>query len=280
MIPVIALLVGLMLFCCLLSGLLLLQLQQRTRELARARAALEQQRHILRQKLRTSLTAAAVAHEVNQPLSSLSLISERLIHQASATPGLAEALPLLQVLLSEGRRVVELIEKMRMLLRSVETEQGPVCLIETTRSALTYLTRLIMAEGVQLQTRGLEIPGALIHGDGSQLQVAVTNLVRNALAAMQESPPSRRRLQVSLEQQTGWVELVVADAGPGFPEPWLGRDLSEEGLFQTSRATSMGLGLYLVGATVENHRGSARISRSSALGGAEVTLRFPLLEQS
>jgi signal transduction histidine kinase len=39
----------------------------------------------------------------------------------------------------------------------------------------------------------------------------------------------------------------------------------------------MGLGLYLVGATVENHRGSVCLSRSRELGGAEVTLRFPLL---
>ena len=39
----------------------------------------------------------------------------------------------------------------------------------------------------------------------------------------------------------------------------------------------MGLGLYLVGATVENHRGSVRLSRSWELGGAEVTLRLPLL---
>jgi signal transduction histidine kinase len=41
----------------------------------------------------------------------------------------------------------------------------------------------------------------------------------------------------------------------------------------------MGLGLYLVGATVENHRGSVRLGRSKELGGAKVTLRFPMLHQ-
>jgi len=40
----------------------------------------------------------------------------------------------------------------------------------------------------------------------------------------------------------------------------------------------MGLGLYLVAATVENHRGRVRLSHSRPLGGAEVTLRFPRLE--
>ena len=261
----------------LIIGLLLRRLRRRNQELQVVQQALDRQRQMLRQKLRTSLTAAAVAHEINQPLSSLSLISERLIQQAEATPGLAESLPLMQVLLTECQRVVELIEKMRMLLQSVETEQGPVSLIDATTSALTYLRRPIAAAEVQLQTTGLTGVGTVIHGDGGQLQVAITNLLRNALAAMLEGPRHQRQLAVSLRELPGWVELVVADSGPGFPPSWLGRDLTEDSLFQSSRATGMGLGLYLVGATVENHRGSVRLSRSWELGGAEVTLRLPLL---
>ena len=261
----------------LIIGLLLRRLRRRNQELQAVQQALDRQRQMLRQKLRTSLTAAAVAHEINQPLSSLSLISERLIQQAEATPGLAESLPLIQVLLTECQRVVELIEKMRMLLQSVESEQGPVSLIDATTSALTYLRRPIAAEDVQLQTTGLTGPGTVIHGDGGQLQVAITNLLRNALAALLEEPRHQRQLAVTLRELPGWVELVVADSGPGFPPSWLGRDLTEDSLFQSSRATGMGLGLYLVGATVENHRGSVRLSRSRELGGAEVTLRFPLL---
>jgi signal transduction histidine kinase len=261
----------------LIIGLLLRRLRRRNQELQAVQQALDRQRQMLRQKLRTSLTAAAVAHEINQPLSSLSLISERLIQQAEATPGLAESLPLIQVLLTECQRVVELIEKMRMLLQSVESEQGPVSLIDATTSALTYLRRPIAAEDVQLQATGLTGPGTVIHGDGGQLQVAITNLLRNALAALLEEPRHQRQLAVTLQELPGWVELVVADSGPGFPSSWLGRDLTEDSLFQSSRATGMGLGLYLVGATVENHRGSVRLSRSRELGGAEVTLRFPLL---
>jgi signal transduction histidine kinase len=258
-------------------GLLLRRLRRRNQELQAVQQALDRQRQMLRQKLRTSLTAAAVAHEINQPLSSLSLISERLIQQAEATPGLAESLPLMQVLLTECQRVVELIEKMRMLLQSVESEQGPVSLIDATTSALTYLRRPIAAEDVQLQATGLTGPGTVIHGDGGQLQVAITNLLRNALAALLEEPRQQRQLAVTLRELPGWVELVVADSGPGFPPSWLGRDLTKDSLFQSSRATGMGLGLYLVGATVENHRGSVCLSRSRELGGAEVTLRFPLL---
>ncbi len=280
MIAVVILLIGALASSGVVIHLLVRRLQRRNRELQAAEQALERQRLTLRQKLRTSLTAAAVAHEINQPLSSLSLISERLIDQAQATPDLAEALPLLQVLLTECQRVVELIEKMRMLLQSVETEQGPVSLISATNAALTYLRRLLNSEDVQLQSTGLEGAGAVIHGDGAQLQVAITNLLRNALAAMQEAPRQQRRLSVSLRELPGWVELVMADSGPGFPPEWLGLDFGEERLFQSSRTTGMGLGLYLVAATVENHRGRVRLSHSGQLGGAEVTLRFPRLEDA
>jgi len=256
---------------------LLAVLRQRERQLQRARQALELQQQTLRRKLRTSLTAAAVAHEINQPLSSLSLISERLISQAEASAELADALPMLQVLREESRRVVELIEKMRMLLRSVETEQGPVVLAEVTGAALTYLRRPLAAAGVQLSSRGLNTNRALVHGDAAQLQVAITNLIRNALAALAETEPDQRRLAVELREHQGQVELVVADSGPGLPEPLLAQEPGGDHLLSTTKTRGMGLGLYLVGATVENHRGSMQHGRSLFLGGAEITLRFPLL---
>jgi signal transduction histidine kinase len=269
----------LLLTCSLLVNAQLLQrLRRRNLELQTARGTLERERRMLRQKLRTSLTAAAVAHEINQPLSSLSLISERLIAQANATPGLAEALPLLQGLLTECQRVVELIEKMRMLLRSVESEQRPVALVEPVIAALTYLRRLLAADQVALQTRGLEDTAAWIHGDQAQLQMAVTNLLRNALAALSDQPLGQRQLALTLQRRAGWLELIVADSGPGLPPAWLTANLTDQQAFQSTRSTGMGLGLYLVNATVENHRGDVMFGRSSQLGGAEVTLRFPLLE--
>jgi signal transduction histidine kinase len=275
-----ALLIALAL-CGLLAALvlaLLQRLRRRRRELQQARQALQLQQQTLRRKLRTSLTAAAVAHEINQPLSSLSLISERLISQSEASGHGAEALPMLQVLREESRRVVALIEKMRMLLRSVESDQGPVCLAEVTEAALTYLRRPLLAEGVQLSSEGLAGSRATLHGDAAQLQVAITNLLRNALAALAECRPGQRRLAVALVERAGSLELVVADSGPGLPETLLNPAVARDQPMASTSSTGMGLGLYLVGATVENHRGSMELGRSAKFGGAEVRLRFPLLE--
>jgi len=265
--------------CSLLWALaLLIRLRQQQRELRRSRQALDLQQQTLRRKLRTSLTAAVVAHEINQPLSSLSLISDQLIGQAGASADLAAALPMLQVLREESKRVVDLIEKMRMLLRSVEREQAPVCLAEVANSALAYLRRPLAAASVQLSCRGLDTSRALLHGDAAQLQVAVTNLLRNALAALADQRPAERRLAVEIRELRQEVELKVSDSGPGLAEPLLPSGPIGEQPWATTKTTGMGLGLYLVGATVENHRGSVQLGRSDALGGAEIILRFPLLE--
>jgi signal transduction histidine kinase len=245
------------------------QWHRRNLQLRLANDNLSRQRQVLRQKLRTSLTAAAVAHEINQPISSLSLLSEQLIRLAQEQPGPEGSLPLLQLLLSESRRVAEITEKMRMLLSSVETEHGPVALQAVVQGAITYLKRRMAAEAVQLEVIDLEAGDALIHGDAAQLQVAITNLLRNALAAVASQPADRRSIQLSLRRGAGLpLELVVA-------EDLLGLDLQEERLFTTTAAGGMGLGLYVVAATMENHGGQMLLGCSASLGGAEVRLQFP-----
>lgn len=257
------------------------QLRRSRRQMELIRSSLQLEQQILRRRLRTSLTAAAVAHEINQPLSTLSLISEGLIAQAESSPGLAEAQPLLQGLRTECQRVVELIEKMRMLLRSVETEQRPLALAEPIGAALLYLKGMLIAEQVKLETNGLEHSSLWIHGDPAQIQIAVTNLLRNALTALLSQPQEQRQLLLTLRQRGNWAELIVADSGPGFPSGWQARTLDDHGMLAlSSRSTGMGLGLYLVDATVENHAGEMLLSHCNQLGGAAVILRFPLLEAS
>jgi signal transduction histidine kinase len=259
------------------------RLMRRTKQLIDSQQTLGIQQRVLRQKLRTSLTAAAVAHEVNQPLSSLSLISQRLIDEVEELPQLSQTLPLLQVLFAECQRLVELIEKMRMLLQSVETDQGPVDLVQVIGATLTYLNRLVISEQVSLEVTGIK-PGfvaSIIYGDGAQLQVAITNLIRNSLTALNQIPVENRKINLGLRSSSDYVEFFIADSGPGFSSGCDQINAMQDRIFTSTRSTGMGLGLglYLVGATVENHRGTVNIRQSTELGGAEVILRFPLISQ-
>ncbi|MFM7514898.1 MAG: ATP-binding protein, partial [Cyanobium sp.] len=237
----------------------------------------ERQRLELEAKLRTSLTAAAVAHEIKQPLSAIMIHSRLLRSRLEQLPdGQVRSLlqPLLEQQLGESERVVTTIEKMRMLLRNVQTEQQRLDLCNVIASTRLYLRPLLQRHGVSVVAGGLEQPQWLL-GDASQLQMALSNLIRNAVEALSQGQVAEPRLQLSLERRidshgSPWLELRVADNGPGFADLQL-----EQLLLASTKPQGSGLGLFVVNAAVQIHGGSLRLGRSDELGGAEVLLRLP-----
>lgn len=224
---------------------------------------------LLRAKLRTSLEASAVAHEIKLPLSQILLSSRLLLEIADTDAALGRATQAeLAAIATAADQVVTTIEKMRTLLRNVQTSHSLLNLAHVTSSALLYLKPALSRAGVQIEREGLE-QTCLIKGDSTQLQIALVNLLRNSLEALQQQP-SERRLRITLEQQHGQALLQIEDNGPGFPDL---PDLLEP--LQTSRREGSGLGLFVVQTTLENHKGSIALGRAS-LGGALVVLRLPL----
>ena len=238
---------------------------------------LEQQQRIqLEQKLKTSLSAAAVAHEIQQPLSAILLNCRSAGHWLSQLPedaGSAGLRHCLSQLGHDGDQVVRTMERMRMLLRNVETAHSPLDLRTSVESGLLYLKNDIAAQQVRLDREGLDGP-CLISGDGAQLQIALVNLIRNALQAMQAQPVSDRHLLVQLARRPDRLELTVADSGPGFPAGFH-NDTSWE-LLKSTKASGMGIGLFIATTAATNHRGQLHIGRSSRLGGAEVVIELPM----
>lgn len=233
---------------------------------AREKQLEAQYRRDLETKLKTSLTAAAVAHEINQPLSGILLQSRMALQQGT---GEGEAL---RVIAEEARRVVVTIDKMKTLLRSVQTEQRGIDLSEVVQSALLYTKGLLARDRIKLSTAGLDQP-CLIKGDDEQLQLAITNLVRNAAEAIAEAKPKKREINVRLTKQADAIELAIGDSGPGWPE-----DGPAEVPLTTTKKAGTGIGLYIVRTAMENHRGEIVFGRSP-LGGAEVKLRFARVEK-
>ena len=239
----------------------------------------ERQRLELEAKLRTSLTAAAVAHEIKQPLSAILLNANLLQSKLEQLPdGQARELlrPMLQQQVSESERIVTTIEKMRMLLRNVQTEQRRIDLCEVIASTRLYLRPLLTRHGVRVESRGLDRPQWL-HGDASQLQMALSNVIRNAVEALNQSGVAEPRLRLCLERcqvpgNSPWLELTVADNGPGFADLQL-----EQLLLASTKPQGSGLGLFVVNAAVQIHGGAVQLGRSAELGGAMVMLRLPAL---
>lgn len=242
----------------------------------RERLREEQQRQLLEQKLKTSLTAAAVAHEIQQPLAAI-LMKCRLVGDRLAaiprTEASAELAQQLSSLTSDAEQVVTTMERMRMLLRNVETAHSRVDLGAIVHSSLVFMRNELESQAIELSASGLE-QACPLQGDAAQLQMAIVNLLRNALQALENHGATPRRIGLALERQTNQLKVVVADNGPGFP-PDQRCDTSWE-LLKSSKPTGMGLGLFLAQTAATNHHGRLRIGRSPTLGGAEVVIELPL----
>jgi PAS domain S-box-containing protein len=229
----------------------------------REKKAEERLRATLETKLKTSLNAAAVAHEINQPLSRILLRASLDLEKEKG--GGKETL---RALVADAERVVETIEKMRVLLRNVETVRKPVDLAQIVRSALHQLKQPLRKAGVKVLNTGSD-EGCMVSGDDVQLQMILMNLLRNAVDAIVDAGGPRRDISIERRSTGECVELVVGDSGPGWPGGSL-----DEMLLRTTKRDGSGIGLYVVKTALENHRGEMEIGRSP-LGGAEFRLRFP-----
>ena len=233
---------------------------------AREKQRDEAHRRDLETKLKTSLSASAVAHEINQPLSSILLQSKMALQQGD------DEREALKVIAREAQRVVVTIDKMKTLLRNVQTDQREIDLAEVAHSALLYNKGLLAKHRIKLRTAGLDHP-CRIKGDDEQLHLAITNLLRNAAEAITEAKPKKREIALDLTVKDDAVELVVGDTGPGWPAGG-----PAEIPLTTTKKAGTGIGLYVVRTAMENHRGETAFGQSP-LGGAEVRLRFPRVQE-
>ena len=238
----------------------------RTRQLAEAheqeKRFEERQRRLLQEKLHSSLTASAVAHEINQPLSRLLLTCRLEADRGNGQDGF------IQTVLGDAERVVTTIEKMKVLLRNVETGHEPTDLAQVVTSSLIQVKRPLRDNRIEISRRGPMLD-CLIDGDAVQLQFAISNLLRNAIEAILAEDGPRREIEIAIEEEDQQVRLIVGDSGPG----WLGGNLDDT-LLASSKEEGTGIGLFVVQTTVANHRGTIEVGRSP-LGGAEFRITLP-----
>lgn len=171
----------------------------------------------------------------------------------------------------DAQEAVRTIEKMNVLLRSVETEHTRINLTELVRTCLIELQVRLNQQGVTVLESGLDRL-CFIDGDSAQLRIAITNILRNAAEAIEsaELRSAPATIEVSLRRGKQSVVLAIGDNGPG----WSGME-HESAPLSTTKASGSGLGLYVVRTVVcRNHRGKIAFQRSR-LGGAELRLWFP-----
>jgi signal transduction histidine kinase len=157
------------------------------------------------------------------------------------------------------------------ILGSRSHERKPVDVAATVRDCVSMLSSSMTKKNIAVST---EIPARLplIKGDRTRMMQVFLNLLRNSMEAMGDQLP-QRRISISIRQQTGLLQVQMADTGEGIDDAIRGR-LFEKGF--TTRSPAAGLGLYNSLNIVESHEGTLHLTSEGTGKGAVATIQFKL----
>ncbi|MEE8558661.1 MAG: ATP-binding protein, partial [Myxococcota bacterium] len=211
--------------------------------------------------------AAGLAHEVRNPLASLSGAIELL--ERETRPAAESSVRLFGIVQRETRRLNRLVSDFLDFARPSPPRPGSVPLL----SLLEEVRDLIGRGGPNMARVEIDVPdGCVVVGDRDQLHQLLWNLLLNAVQAepRDDTVRVRARLETS-ESGDPTVEVTVEDRGQGIPAEVLSQVFDP---FFTTKAKGTGLGLATVHRILEAHGGSAEIS-SQVGEGTTVRVRLP-----
>jgi len=218
--------------------------------------------------------AAGVAHELNQPLTSIKNFAKNAAYMLDEQAGnLDDVRENLHMIAGQVDRAARIINQMRELARRSEQYLALVDINVALRDSVRFVMPQMRLSGVDVV---LQLADALppVLGDRIRLEQVFLNLLMNARHAMEEAPVRRLTLRTRHEPEGEWPILVeVADTGHGF-SPEVAEKLFTP-FFSTKKAgQGTGLGLSISLGIIKDHGGA--IDAEGAGGqGATFRVRLP-----
>lgn len=208
----------------------------------------------LRQTLRLAAAgemAAALAHELNQPLTALAAYgaaSEKLLDRGAPPEQVAGTI---RQMVAEAHRAGAIVRRLRDFFRFGSSTLETLRCTDWFGAVTPAFVDRAQREGVEFSLP--EGADCELVGDRLQLEVVLRNLLANAFDAVRLAPAGARRVTVELElRREAGLLLVVRDSGPGLSDERAQRIFD---LFQTTKASGMGIGLAVSRSIVEAHGG-------------------------
>ncbi len=205
--------------------------------------------------------AAGVAHELNNPLTTVTGFAELLLEQIPQdAPYRADV----EMILREARRARSVVRRLLDFARQGERTRARADLNEIVRDVLALTERLIQTSGVLLNLR-LEEGLPWVSVDINQMKQVFLNLIHNALQAMPTG--GEMEIQTASQSRDGreWVTIAVKDTGMGIaPEH---KDRIFEPFFTTrGEKGGTGLGLSVTYGIVSDHGGTIEVESQPGAG--------------
>jgi PAS domain S-box-containing protein len=209
--------------------------------------------------------SASISHEVNQPITAAvtyALAARRFL--SAEPPNLNEVDDALSLIVKEGNRAGEVVERIRALIKKAPARKDAVEINDAILEVIALTRTEAANNSVSARTQLAEaLPR--VQGDRVQLQQVLLNLIINAIEAMRDVGEKERELLISTRNEPDGVLVEVRDSGPGFPPAALERVFEA---FYTTKPGGLGLGLSICRSVIEAHNGrlwaSANLSRGAS----------------
>jgi two-component system sensor histidine kinase TtrS len=220
--------------------------------------------------------AAGLAHELNQPLTAVSALSEgALLRLERGKLPPTEFVTVCKRIAADAQRAGDIIRRLRNFVQKRKTERRQVCVNELLREVAAFVEADLRHDNIVLRCR-MQDDLWKVEGDSIEIQQVVVNLVRNAGDALAKGDCPRREIVIETRnQESGGVEIVVSDSGPGISPELADRVFDP---FYTSKNDGLGIGLGICKSIIESHGGRIWVGQSS-MGGASVHFNLPAQPQ-
>ena len=200
-----------------------------------------------------SVLTAAIAHEVNQPISGIVTNASTCLRMlASDPPNVEGARETARRAIRDGNRASEVIARLRTLFTRRENTIESLNLNDATREVIALSMNEFQRNQVIVRSElAANLPS--IRGDRVQLQQVILNLLRNAADSMSRVHDRPREVVIRSEREDqSAIRLSVIDDGTGL-EPEAADRLFQP--FYTTKPEGMGIGLCISRSIIEAHQG-------------------------
>jgi len=206
-----------------------------------------------------------VAHEIRNPLTSIGGFTRKIYER------LPESDPnknYMKIVIEDVERLENMVKQLVRLKVMGVLHTEPSNINDVIIEALKSFEREFKNNNIDIKTELVDNP-PLISIDREKMTIAITNLIKNSIEAMQKPP---KLLKVISKVRGGNIEIVISDTGKGIPKDKIKYIFDP---FFTSKIYGPGLGLTFTQRIIQEHNGTISVE-SEPEKGATFTIRLPL----